>query len=232
MTTVGNHKSVLLVEDNQDLAATVGEYLEAGGYILDYAADGLTAMHLAVTEQYDAIVLDLNIPGIDGVEVCRRLRADAGLDTPVVMLTARDQLQDKITGFDVGADDYLVKPFDLAELEARIEANIRRAKGHASRLEVADLSLDLQTMEVVRDGQSIHLSKTLFEILKILMRESPKVVSREALEKELWGDDFPESDPLRSHLYVLRKLIDKPFAVPLLETAAGHGYRICAPKQD
>ncbi|MEM9620378.1 MAG: response regulator transcription factor [Pseudomonadota bacterium] len=230
MVAVGNHKSVLLVEDNQDLAATVGEYLEAGGYILDYAADGLTAMHLAVTENYDAIVLDLNIPGIDGIEVCRRLRNDADLDTPVVMLTARDQLQDKITGFDVGADDYLVKPFDLAELEARIEANIRRAKGHVSRLEVADLSLDLQTMEVSRAGQSIHLSKTLFEILKILMRESPKVVSRESLEKELWGDDFPESDPLRSHLYVLRKLIDKPFDTALLETSAGHGYRICDPK--
>ncbi len=231
MTAVGNHKSVLLVEDNQDLAATVGEYLEAGGYILDYAADGLTAMHLAVTESYDAIVLDLTIPGIDGIEVCRRLREDANLDTPVVMLTARDQLQDKITGFDVGADDYLVKPFDLAELEARIEANIRRAKGHVARLEVADLSLDLQTMEVVRAGQSIHLSKTLFEILKILMRESPKVVSREALERELWGDDFPESDPLRSHLYVLRKLIDKPFDITLLETAAGHGYRIYDPGQ-
>ncbi len=217
---------ILLVEDHRDLAETVGDFLESRNYMVDFAHDGLLAMHLAVTERFDAIVLDIMLPGLDGIEVCRRLRKDAQLTTPILMLTAKGQLDDKLTGFDVGADDYLVKPFEMPELVARREALIRRERGVSSAYTVGELELDLDTMEARRAGQGLKLSRTLFDILKILMRESPKVVTRDAIEQELWGDDLPDSDTLRSHLYNLRQVVDKPFDVPLIETLPGRGYRI------
>jgi DNA-binding response OmpR family regulator len=217
---------ILVVEDHPELAATIGDFLEARGYTVDYAADGLLAMHLAVTEPFDAIILDVMLPGLDGVKVCQRLRKDAQLTTPILMLTARDQLEDKLAGFEVGADDYLVKPFDLPELVARLDALIRRGRGIASIYTVGDLTMNLDTMEVRRGGQDIKLSRTMFDMLRILLRESPRVVPREKLERELWGDDLPDSDTLRSHLYNLRRAVDKPFDHPLVETLAGRGYRI------
>ena len=220
---------VLLVEDHQELAETVGAYLEASDFVVDYAADGLTALHLAVTEDYDVIVLDIMLPGLDGLQVCQRLRNDANLTIPIIMLTARDQLQDKLEGFERGADDYLVKPFDMPELEARIDAVVRRSKGIAATYSVGALHMDTQTMEVTREGQPIKLSKTLFEILKILMRESPRVVSRGKIEQELWGDDLPDSDTLRSHMYNLRRALDKPFDEVMMHTHTGQGYSIKAP---
>jgi len=218
--------SILLVEDHPELAATVGDYLEAKGYTVDYASDGVMAVHLAVTQPFDAIVLDVMLPGLDGIKVCQRLRREAQLTTPIIMLTARDQLDDKLAGFEVGADDYLVKPFDMPELVARVEAIIRRGRGIASVYTVEDLTMNLETMEVRRGGREIKLSRTMFDILRILLRESPKVVPRETLERELWGDDLPDSDTLRSHLYNLRRAVDKPFDHPLVETLAGRGYRI------
>ncbi len=222
--------NILLVEDNADLAETVGAFLEAQNYVVDYAADGLLAVQLATSEPFDAIVLDIMLPGIDGIEVCRRLRRDARLSTPIIMLTARDQLQDKLDGFDVGADDYLVKPFDMPELVARIEALIRRGRGVSAAYTVGELSMDLDTMTVFRGDTEITLSRTLFDILKILLREHPKVVPRETIERELWGDDLPDSDTLRSHLYNLRKAVDRPFSQPLIETLAGRGYRLRVPE--
>jgi len=230
--TSGRQGNVLLVEDHPDLAETVGDYLEAKGYAVDFASDGLLAMHLAVTQTFDAIVLDIMLPGLNGLEVCRRLRKDAQLTTPILMLTARDQLDDKLKGFDVGADDYLVKPFEMPELVARIDALIRRNRGLASTYAVGDLKMDLDTMEVYRGDTEIKLSRTLFEILRILLRESPKVVPRDAIEQELWGDDLPDSDTLRSHLYNLRRAIDRPFDTSLIETLAGRGYRIRGSKSD
>jgi DNA-binding response OmpR family regulator len=224
--------SILLVEDNADLAETVGAFLEAKNYVVDYAADGLLAVQLATSEAFDAIVLDIMLPGIDGIEVCRRLRGNARLSTPIIMLTARDQLQDKLDGFDVGADDYLVKPFDMPELVARIEALIRRGRGVSAAYNVGELSMDLDTMSVFRGDTEIPLSRTLFDILKILLREHPKVVPRETIERELWGDDLPDSDTLRSHLYNLRKAVDRPFTEPLIETLAGRGYRVRVPEPD
>ena len=221
-------RTILLVEDNHELAETVGTYLESQSYTVDYAGDGLTAMHLAVTEEYDAIVLDLNLPGIDGMEVCRRLRKDARKTTPVIMLTARDQLGDKIEGFEVGADDYLVKPFELPELAVRIEALIRRDKGDVSETiyKVADLELDTEREIAIRAGKRLNLSPRSFEILRVLMRRAPSVVSRRELEKEIWGDEVPDSDALRSHVYNLRRIVDKPFDKPLIETLAGRGFRM------
>ncbi len=227
-------KSVLLVEDHKELAETVGTYLESQEYTVDYAADGLTAMHLAVTEDYDAVILDLNLPGIDGIEVCRKLRKEAHRTTPIIMLTARDTLDDKLTGFDVGADDYLVKPFELPELAVRIEALIRREKGDVSStvFRVGDLELDTERGIALRAGKRLNLSPRSFEILRVLMQKAPAIVTRRELERALWGDEPPDSDSLRSHLYNLRRIVDKPFDVAFIETVPGRGFRMNDPEQD
>jgi DNA-binding response OmpR family regulator len=230
MTAQPSHASVLLIEDHRDIAEMVGSYLESRGYIIDFAEDGVTGLHLAVVNDYDAIVLDLMLPGLDGLAVCRKLREEARRDTPLLMLTARDTQQDKLTGLDAGADDYLVKPFDIRELEARVRALVRRRRGQlaAEVLTVADLSLDTGTLEVSRAGRPLTLTPTALKLLTVLMRASPRVVSRQDLEREVWGDLLPDSDTLRSHLYTLRKVIDKPFDRPLLHTIAGAGYRLAA----
>ncbi len=220
--------SLLLVEDNHDIAAMVCDYFESRGYTMDYAADGVTGLHLAVTGSFDAIILDLMLPGMDGLDVCRKLRGDASKDTPVLMLTARDTLDDKIAGLDAGADDYLVKPFEISELEARIRATLRRIRGRLVRetLELADLTVDTGTMEVTRNGQLLSLTPIGLKLLITLLKASPKVVSRTELERAVWGDIVPDSDALRSHMYNLRKCIDKPFEKSLLHTVAGAGYRL------
>jgi DNA-binding response OmpR family regulator len=220
--------SILLVEDNRDIAEMVVEFLERKGYAVDYAGDGVTGLHLAVTNPYDVIVLDLMLPGLDGLALCRKLREEAKRDTPLLMLTARDTVNDKIAGLDAGADDYLVKPFEIRELEARIRTLLRRQRGTvvAETLRVADLLLDTSTLQVTRAGQSIKLMPIGLKLLTLLMRASPRIVSRQQLEREVWGDVLPDSDTLRSHLYALRKAIDKPFDRPLLHTVAGAGYRI------
>lgn len=225
--------SVLLVEDHADLAATIGDELEARGYTMDFAADGASGLGLAMSKHYDLIVLDLMLPKIEGTEVCRRLRAQR-VSTPILMLTARDQVSDKLEGFATGADDYLVKPFDMDELVARISALLRRSRGEVieSELRVADLSFDTGSLRVERGGKRITLSPTGLRILRILMRESPNVVTREALEQELWGDLLPDSDTLRSHVYNLRCEIDRPFDTKLLQTLPGIGFRIAATDPD
>jgi DNA-binding response OmpR family regulator len=226
----GHGAVALLVEDHRDIAESVAEYLEGRGYVIDHAADGVTGLHLAVTNRYDVIVADVMLPGLDGITLCRRLREDARLDTPLLMLTARDTLEDKLTGLEAGADDYLVKPFEIRELEARIRTLLRRQRGAlvAETLRIADLELDLATLQVTRAGQPIRLMPIGLRLLTALMRASPRVVSRQQLEREVWGDVLPDSDTLRSHLYALRKAIDKPFAKPLLHTIPGVGYRLAA----
>ncbi|NNL94627.1 MAG: response regulator transcription factor [Xanthomonadales bacterium] len=220
---------VLLIEDHSDLAATIGDELEARGYTVDFAADGASGLGLALSQQYDLIVLDLMLPKLDGIEVCRQLRKQR-VATPILMLTARDQVSDKIEGFDSGTDDYLVKPFDMNELAARIRALLRRSQGEVSdsELRVADLVFDTGSLQVKRAGRRIELSPTCMRILRILMRESPNVVARDKLEQELWGDLLPDSDTLRSHVYNLRREIDRPFPVKLLHTLPGIGFRIAA----
>jgi DNA-binding response OmpR family regulator len=219
---------VLLIEDNRGIAEMVGEYLERRAYGVDYASDGPSGLRFATTQSYDAIVLDLMLPGIDGLELCRRLRREAKKATPVLMLTARDTLEDKVAGLDAGADDYLVKPFEIRELEARVRALIRRDRRQVSAdvLRVADLVLDTATLRVTRGEQELQLSPIGIKLLQILMRESPRVVSRRDIEREVWGDLLPDSDTLRSHLYNLRKAIDKPFDKPLLHTIHSAGYRL------
>ncbi|WP_223670629.1 response regulator transcription factor [Kangiella shandongensis] len=226
--------SVLLVEDHAELAATTGEFLELCGYIVDYASDGPTGLNLAQTNDYDALILDIMLPGMNGYEICRKIREEEESDIPVLMLTARDQLKDKLEGFDTGADDYLIKPFDFEELNARLQSIIKRHKGEFSSksLKIHDLELNPKTMQVTRAGKKLKLSPTGLQILKMLMRRSPELVTREELERELWGDIVPNSDVLRSHLYNLRKVIDKPFSCSLLHTVPSLGIKITPPENN
>ena len=216
---------ILLVEDNCDILANLTDYLELKGYTVDCAQDGMTGMHLAATESYDLAVLDVMMPGIDGFTLCQRLR-EARNNLPVIMLTARDTLNDRLQGFSAGADDYLVKPFELSELAARIEAVLRRTHGASRLLTVADLVYDLDSLEVKRAGKPIKLNPISLKLLEVLMQRSPSVVRREQLEAAVWGDNCPDSDSLRSHIHQLRQLIDKPFETHLLHTVHGIGFRL------
>lgn len=219
---------VLVVEDNRSLVANLFEYFEGRGYTLDAAPDGPTGLHLAITQRYDAIVLDWMLPRMDGPEVLRRLRNDAGSDVPVLMLTARDDLPDKIAGFRAGADDYLTKPFALPELEVRLEALVSRAtgRGRSRVLQVADLRYDPATMEATRGGRSLHLYPACRRLLEVLMQASPAAVTRERLEQALWGNDPPDGDMLRSHVYELRRSVDQAYPVKLIHTLPRVGYRL------
>jgi len=224
-------KRVLVIEDNQSLVANLFAYLEPRQFSIDAAQDGQSGLHLALNADYDAIVLDWMLPRLDGQEVVRRLR-DSGSATPVLMLTARDDLPHKLAGFRAGADDYLTKPFALAELEVRLDALILRSKGRARVLEVADLRFDLATQQVLRGGLPLHLYTGGRKLLEALMRASPAVVTRERLESVLWIDEPPEGDMLRWHVYELRKSIDGPFPTKLIHTVPKIGYRLAAPDVD
>ncbi len=218
---------VLLVEDHSDLAANLGDYLGVHGYSVDFAADGPSGLRLAQTQSFDAIVLDRLLPGLDGASVCRRLRSGGGAAVPVLMLTALDTVVDRVDGLRAGADDYLVKPFAMVELLARLEALHRRATKTGERqLNVADLEFDLDTLETRRAGQVLSLTPAMRKLLELLMRETHRVVAREELERRLWGDAPPEGDVLRAHMYALRVAIDKPFSRKLLHTVHGSGYRL------
>lgn len=222
--------SILIIEDNAQLAANIYDYLEACGHSLDAAPDGVSGLNLAATKDYDAIVLDWNLPRMDGLTVLRRLRNDEQKTVPIVMLTARDQLADKIDGFEAGVDDYLVKPIALPELEIRLRSlvsRLRQATAPDHVLVVGDLSFNLKTMEVARGDRRVQLSGISRRLLELLMRESPKVVARQRLEHVAWGEETPESDLLRSHMYVLRRALDQGSERKLLHTVSGVGYRLC-----
>jgi DNA-binding response OmpR family regulator len=218
---------ILIIEDNPDIAANLGDFLEDHGHTVDFAGDGVTGLHLAVVNNFDAIVLDLALPGMDGLEVCRKLRGDAGRDTPVLMLTARDRLQDKLAGFETGADDYLVKPFELQEVEARLNVLASRGRRRLRReLEVGDLLFNLDTLAVSRNDEEVYLNPIGLKLLQSLMESSPNVVSRNDLEMEVWGEEMPDSDSLRVHIHSLRSSIDKPFGSNMIQTRHGIGYRL------
>lgn len=219
--------NILLIEDNRDLALNLFDYFEAKGHAMDLAGDGISGLHLAASNHYDVLILDLMLPGIDGLTLCRRLR-EAGKQTPVLMLTARDSLDDKIAGLEAGADDYVVKPFALREVEARLRALVRRAQVRegSSVLQVGDLSFNPDTLKVVRGERTIELPPIPLKILEILMRHSPRVLPREELERGIWGESPPDSDALRAHLHILRSAIDKQADRPLIRTLRGIGYQI------
>jgi DNA-binding response OmpR family regulator len=225
---------ILIIEDNADIVANLYAYLEPRGHTLDCAANGYAGFALAAQHEYDAMILDIKLPGMDGLALCRKLRDELQNTTPVLMLTARDTLDDKVAGFDSGADDYLIKPFSLVEVEVRLKALARRANGKnqgTSSLTVGDLMFDTATYQVKRNGIPISLTKTGFKILTCLMKEAPKVVTRETLELEVWGDHPPDSDALRTHIHALRQALDKEHSFAMLRTVQGIGYRLVAPDE-
>ncbi len=226
---------VLLIEDSADLARNIVEFLESD-YEVDLAVDGETGLRSALRGEYGLIVLDLTLPRLDGLEVCARVRSELGMDPPILMLTARDTLDDKIRGFDAGADDYLVKPFALRELEARVAALLRRHAGsdpEPDALTVADLDLDVGTCEVRRGGHAIRLNKIGLRILEVLMRASPNVVRREDLEARVWEGHRISESVVRTHLWSLRRAIDgEDPESKLIHTVHGIGYRLAAQADD
>ena len=222
---------ILIVEDNPDILANLYAFLEPKGHVLDSAANGYAGLALAAQHDYDVMVLDVMLPGMTGLELCHKVRTELRQSTPVLMLTARDTVQDKVAGFDSGADDYLVKPFSLVELEVRLHALVRRARGQtagAAVLAVGDLRFDTEKFEVERAGTPLVLTKTGYIILKCLMSQAPKLVPRDMLEQQVWGDDRPDSDALRTHIHALRQVLDKPFDFAMLRTVSGIGYKLLA----
>lgn len=219
---------VLIVDDHIELVSNVFAYLEHKNFILDAARDGAAALELSRNGNYDVVVLDWMLPRLDGFQVLQQLRA-SGVDTPVIMLTAKAELADKLAGFSAGADDYLTKPFSIAELEARILALHSRRVGRAKNLRVGALTYDLASQTAVRDGQDIQLRRGSRKLLEVLMRESPRAVSKERLERLIWGEERPDKDLLRTHIYELRKSLDSGFAKKYLQTLPRLGYRIVDP---
>ena len=218
-------KRILLVEDHADFAAHLWQYLEAQGWVLDHAINGAQALSLLAKERFDAVVLDLGLPLVDGMEVLQRLRA-SGNETPILALTARDQLADKLQGLAAGLDDYLIKPVALAELKARLESIMRRAKGNVAPLRFSGLSLDVETMVARREDRVIMLTPTLGRILLELMQAAPALVSHQRLLEAVWGDEATDVRTLHAHLSSLRSLIDRPFADALIRSETGVGYRL------
>ena len=218
---------ILLLEDNEDVRANLTEQLEQAGHEVDVALDGRSGLLMALAGEHDVLVLDLGLPRLGGLDVCRKLRAERGAGPLVLMLTARDTLEDKLEGFAAGADDYLVKPFEGAELLVRLQALARRStRQEPEVLVVDDLRYDMGTLRVERAGRALVLNRVGLRILRELMSASPRVVTRQQLEQVLWDGFSPEGSVLRSHIFALRKAIDLEGLAPLVHTVRGIGYRI------
>lgn len=219
---------ILIIEDDATIAANLYDFLEAQGHHVDAAGDGVTGLHLAVTQAFDAIVLDVGLPGMSGLTLVRKLRDEAHVDTPVLMLTARDTLDDKLEGFARGADDYLVKPFSLKEVEARLTAMHKRGSGRVTTrlLQAGTLMLDPKTMAVRFAGNEVKLPPKCLRILELLLREPGRVISRDEIERLVWGEAQETSDTLRSHLHTLRRALTAAGGYDPVETLHGVGYRV------
>ncbi|WNO11155.1 response regulator transcription factor [Teredinibacter sp. KSP-S5-2] len=218
---------VLIVEDARAIAESISEYLNLFGYVCDFAYDGLAGLQMARQNEYDIYVLDISMPKMNGLDLCKELKQISDRNPGVIFLTARDTLEDKLIGFSCGGDDYLVKPFRLEELKARIEAIYNRCTGPGTKvLTLENLHVNLDTCEVQRNNKNISLTKSCYKLLVILLKNAPAVVTRETLNHELWADEFPDSDSLKSHIYRLRQEIDKPFDSALIHTVQGVGFRM------
>ncbi len=224
---------VLLVEDNRRLNNSLRMSLVDEGYAVDPAYDGLEAEEMAEFYPYDAIVLDVMLPKKDGFAVCRELR-NRRINTPILMLTARDTVEDRVSGLDSGADDYLVKPFAIEELRARLRALLRRESSDKSALlRVADLTVDPATHFVERDGESIDLTAKEYALLEYFMRNPNRIITREMAESHIWSYDFiSTSNVVDVYVRRLRRKIDDPFDVKLFETVRGAGYRLLKPDEN
>ncbi|HAS8320630.1 TPA: response regulator transcription factor [Vibrio vulnificus] len=220
---------ILLVDDNHNVAETIADYLELEGIIIDCAYYGEAALRLIETNHYDVIVMDIMMPKLDGISTVKKLREDYLCGTPILFLTAKQGLDDKIAAFTAGGDDYLLKPFAMQELSLRLHALANRGpRQDIGVLKFADITLDVKTEQVERQGQLIKLSRIQTRILTLLMKRAPAIVSRVEVIESVWGDEPPGSDALRSHIYGLRTALDKGFSESRLETIHGQGYRLKA----
>ena len=222
---------ILIAEDNVAISKNIADFMEKRNVELDFAYDGQLACELALSEYYDCVVLDIAMPKMDGLQACSLLRERASRHIPIIMLTARDTLDDKLAGFAQGADDYLTKPFALEELYVRCQVLSMRQSAPSSKvitLGVGDkeISLDITSNKVMRAGQQIHLQPIPFAILKLLMEVYPRTVTRSEIFDKVWDGEPTQSDALRSHLFQLRKAIDKPFREPVVKTIHGVGFSL------
>jgi len=222
---------LLIIEDNPDIVANLYAFFEPKGFELDNAHNGIRGLDMVSNHRYDVILLDVMLPGMDGTTLCQKLREELHDKTPVLMLTARDTVLDKVAGFDSGADDYLVKPFSLVELESRIKALIRRHQNEyfEHTITIGDLTLNASQHIVSREDNVLKLTPTGFKIVKALMSASPRVMSKSELEEKVWGDNIPSSDALRTHLHSVRAQVDKPFEKMMIITVPSVDYQIIDP---
>ena len=226
----GDDIPLLLVEDDSSLAGSLADFLSERGYDVDFAFNGLSGIELARRNDYAVIVMDVSMPVLDGLSACQKLRDDHGIDTPIIFLTARDALGDKIAGYKSGGDDYLVKPFAPEELVCRIDAlRNRRRLVKTQTLTLGDLSIYPGRLEAEYAGQTLEIYGTSLQLLMILVSAAPEVVTKAALEAELWPGDKPRSSPLRNYIYRLRRSLDDSFGAPFIKTVHGKGYRIELP---
>lgn len=220
---------ILIVEDDDGVAGFMKQALSETGFAVDVADNGLAGLQAAQTSEFDLILLDVLLPGLGGFEVCRRLRS-AGVAAPVLMITALDMVDQKVTGLDSGADDYLCKPFQVAELLARIRALLRRGSSATAAVRVADLSLDPASRSVSRNGVEIQLSSTEYVLLDYLVRNVGRVLTRAMILDHVWKYDFDGNDNvLDVYISYLRRKIDRDHDVKLIQTVRGIGYRVVAP---
>jgi len=224
---------LLIIEDNPELVANLYGFFEPLGYVLDDARDGATGLRLATQNDYDAILLDLMLPRLDGMTLCQKLRQEFQNPVPILMLTARDPVDDRVQGLASGADDYLIKPFSLRELHARIQALVRRAQGRQVQGTLAweDLQVDTRAPQAWRQGQAISLTPSTHKLLLCLMRAAPAVVRKQEMEYLLWGENPPDSGALRTHIHELRQHADRNFPSTLIETVHGVGWRLSRPQK-
>lgn len=221
--------SAILVEDDRDIAAAVVDYLATEGISCDYTTNGAACLELIRSQSYDVVILDINLPRMSGYTVCKVLRKE-GLDVPILMLTARDTLDDKLEGFVSGTDDYLVKPFAMVELVARTRALAGRRSSQSVLLKVSDVVLDVKRRQAIRGDQVLQLSPKGLALMETLMRASPEPVDRRRLVDAAWGADLPDSNSLNVHMHGLRKVLDQPGKPTLLHTVAGFGYVLKEPE--
>jgi len=219
---------ILLIDSDRYLVRTLLDELEAKHHTVDVALDGITGLHLAVSNSYDTIIVDWDLPRMSGLDVVRRLRREHNSSVPLLMLASMADIASKVEAFRTGTDDFVTKPFDPLELEVRLEALVARSRGRVGmrRLSVGDLTMDLATLEAFRAGNRLHLYPASWKLLEVLMRESPGAVPREHLERAVWGHQTPDHDLLRSQMSSLRKTVDGPFKDKLIHTLPRFGYRL------
>ncbi|WP_114765729.1 response regulator transcription factor [Vibrio rhodolitus] len=217
------NKSILIIEDNIELAQTIVDYFDVEGIMSDHAANGVLGLELLQKNDYDAVILDVNLPLMSGFKICQILREE-GNDIPILMLSGRVDLSDKLCGFKVGTDDYLTKPFSIEELAARVTSLLSRRIGMVKKRKIRNLEFDLSNRSVVIDGMQVKVSPVEYKILKTLVFSSPAPVSREKIIESVWGDMFPDSNSLKVHMHNLRKTMKQSGGHNLLQTVSKYGY--------